>query len=230
MLRVEKARFPVIHGLHPWMKPVGRIIGTIGVLLFVLSVRVVSASHAELREGDQLRAQNEIDFAIAHYRRAARQYAPGNPYSVAALNRLSEIARAAEQEGDRERALAAWRSVRGAILASRSFYIPEPERLSEANGHIARLMSELPPPELDAGKTPEERRAAESARLDTIHDPALGFRILALLGLATWIIAAWGFVTRAIDEDDRIIGAAARAWGSAWIIGFGAFILGLALA
>jgi hypothetical protein len=215
---------------HKWMKPLGRIIGTLGVLLLVLSVRVVSASHAELREGDQLRARHEIDFAIAHYRRAARQYAPLNPYSVDALDRLSEIARTAEQEGDRERALAAWRSVRGAILASRSFYIPEPERLSEANEHIATLMSELPPPAIDAARSPEERRAAEHARLDVIQDPALGFRLLALVGLATWIVAAWGFVTRAIDEDDRIIGASARIWGTAWITGFGAFILGLALA
>lgn len=213
-----------------WIKPFGRIVGAISVLVLVLGVGVVSTSHAELREGDLLRARNEVDFAIAHYRRAARQYVPLNPYCVEALERLADIARSAEQDGDRERALAAWRSVRGAILASRSFYIPHSPRLSEANAHIATLMSELPPPAIDAARSPEERRAAESDRLGELRDAALAFRLLALLGLATWIFAAWGFVTRAIDEDDRIIGASARLWGTAWIVGFGAFVLGLALA
>ncbi len=201
-----------------------------GVLLLLLAVRVVGAASGELREADRLHRRGEVDASIAHYRRAARWYAPGNPYSTEALDRLAEIGAAAEREADRERALAAWRSIRGAILGARSFYVPHPERLARADEHIATLMAEVPPAPIDTARSPQERRDAHLALLREVPRPAVGWSILALLGLATWIVAAFAFVTRAIDEDDRLVGASARLWGTVWIVGFGLFVVGLALA
>lgn len=213
-----------------WMRRVGRGVAIAGVLILVLAVRVVSASSAELREGDRLRERGDVDSSIAHYRRSARWYAPGNPYSSEALDRLAAIGAEAEAQRDPDRALAAWRSARGAILASRSFYVPHRERLAQADEHIATLMAEQPAPPIDAGRTPEELRAVHLALLREVPRPALGWALLALLGLTTWILAAFAFVTRAIDEDDRLVGGAARVWGTVWIVGFGLFVLGLALA
>lgn len=213
-----------------WLKRIGRGIGVAGVLTLLLAVRVVSASSVELREADRLRGRGDVDASIAHYRRAARWYAPGNVYVTDALDRLAEIGASAEGEGDPERALAAWRSVRGAILGARSFYVPHGERLAQADQRIATLMSELPPPAIDAERSPEQRRAAHLTLLREVPRPAVGWSIAALLGLAAWIVAAFAFVTRAIDEDDRIVGHSARLWGTVWIVGFGLFVLGLALA
>jgi hypothetical protein len=207
-----------------------RAVGTFGVVLLLLAIRVVTASSAELQEAERLRERGDVDASIAHYRRAARWYAPGNPYAAEALDRLAVIAREAEQGGDRERALAAWRSVRGAILGARSFYVPHAERLAEADERIASLMAALPPPPIDAARSPEERRAAHLALLRETPRPSVVWGLLALVGLATWVAAAFAFLTRAIDEDDRLVARPARLWGTVWIVGFGLFVLGLALA
>ncbi len=106
---------------RPWLGRIARVSAIGLVLSLVLSVRVVAASRAELQEADTLRARGEVEASVAHYRRAARWYAPGNPYCRDALGRLEEIAREAERAGDRALALAAHRSIRGALLGWGSF-------------------------------------------------------------------------------------------------------------
>lgn len=212
------------------LRAAARISGVVGVLLLVLAARVVTASAGELREADALRQSGQVESAVAHYRRAARWYAPGNPYSTEALDRLAEIAGDAEEASDPDLALAAWRSIRGAILGARSFYVPHADRLEIADQHIATIMAGLPPPPIDAARSPEERRAQHLALLRGVRRPSVPWAITALLGLATWIVAALGLLTRAIDEDDRLVPRAARLWGTIWIVGFGLFVLGLALA
>lgn len=218
------------HERGAWLRRIARGLAITGVLLLVIAVRVVTASRSELAEADRLRERGEVEGSISHYRRAARWYAPGNPYSTSALDALAAIALHAEEAGDRELALAAWRSVRGAILAARSFYVPHAERLARADEHIATLMAALPPPPMDAEQTEEERRATHLALLRGAPRPSVLWGVVALVGLGTWIAAALAFLTRAVDEDDRVIGAQARVWGTVWILGFGSFLLGLALA
>jgi hypothetical protein len=128
-----------------------RAFGVAAFLLTVISVRVVTSARSELREGERQLARGDRDAAVVHLRRAARWYAPFSPYHVHALDQLTQLAREAEQRGDTEGALAAYRSVRGAIMATRSFYIPERARLDRANQRIAALMAELPAPGIDAG-------------------------------------------------------------------------------
>lgn len=213
-----------------WLRLGARALGVAGVLLVVLAVRVVTASAGELREAEALRAQGAVESSIAHYRRAARWYAPGNPYCATALDRLAEIGLAAEEAGDPDLALAAWRSIRGAILGARSTYVPHGDRLVIADEHIATIMGSLPPPPIDAARSPEERRAHHLALLRDVQRPSVPWAIAALLGLASWIVAALGFLTRALDEDDHLVPREARIWGTVWIVGFGLFVLGLALA
>lgn len=216
--------------LRPYLRRAGHVAGMIGVLLLVLTVRVVTASSTEFAEGTRLRERGDVDAAIAHLRRAARWYAPGNPYNARALDELTAIGVQAAAEGDPARALAAHRSVRAAILTSRSFYVPHAERLARADEAIATLMSEQPRPAIDATRSPAELREAHLTLLREVPRPRLVFALLALLGLAAWTTAAFAFVTRALDADDRLLPSPARLWGSVWIVGFGAFVLGLALA
>jgi hypothetical protein len=213
-----------------WLRIGLRVSCVLGAIFFLLAVRVVTASSAELAEAERLRERGDLGAAIAHYRRAARWYAPGNPYSVEALDRLAEIARRAEEIGDSDLALAAWRSVRGAVLGARSFYIPHSERLSEADEHIASILGALPPPPIDAARSPEERRALHLTLLRDVRRPSVGWGLLALIGLATWLGAGFAFLIRAVDEDDRIIARPAQLWGTIWIVGFGLFAIGLTMA
>ncbi|HMI92693.1 MAG TPA: hypothetical protein VK509_15060, partial [Polyangiales bacterium] len=135
-----------------------RVLVVLGLVLGSFALRVVTSSASELRAGDGYRARGELEAALIHYRRSARWYAPGSPYHVEALGRLGQIGADAEQKGDVDLALAAYRAIRAAIMSTRSFYVPEAERLRAADERIAVLMAGLPPPAMDAGKSREQLR------------------------------------------------------------------------
>lgn len=215
---------------RPWVRTSARVLGSIGVILFVLSVKVLTSARAELAEGHRWQESGSVESAVTHYRRAARWYLPVNPYADEALDALDTIGVAAEAAGDPALALSAHRSIRAAIQASRSFYVPNRERLARADEHIASLMARVEVPPVDAMRTEAERHDLHLALLREDRDPSVLWAFLALLGLGTWIGAALLFASRAIDENDRIAPLEARRWGTMFVVGFCLFVLGLALA
>jgi tetratricopeptide (TPR) repeat protein len=207
-----------------------RFLGVAALLCSVLVVRVISSAKDELGKAEALASQGDVEGAIVHFRRAARWYAPASPYHVTALDRLAKIGAKAEAEGQLERALRAYRSVRGSILATRSFYVPERARLHAANERIAALMAEQPPPGMDAGKSKAQIAREHLALLTPIPGPSVLWTVVLLLGFFGWVSAAFAFSVRAIDEHDRWVPAEARKWGAVMALGFGLFVLGMALA
>jgi hypothetical protein len=202
----------------------------VAVLFGAVAVRVVTGSKAELELAERHEKDGDVDAAVVHYRRAARWYAPLSPFHVHALAALGRIGAEAEQKGDVELALSAYRAVRSAILSTRSFYVPEHERLDAANKRIAALMAGLPPPQMDAGKSREQLEREHLALLELDPDPKLGWTLLLLLGFAAWVAGAFVFTLRAIDSEDRFIRGEAMRWGAMIVVGFALFVLGLAMA
>ena len=119
------------------------VIGVLVVFAFLAlaAVRVVVSSRKEHIRGGRALDQGDMKKAIIHFRRSARWYAPGNPYVLRSYKKLWYLGREAERRGDRETALSAFRSIRGAILGCRSFYTPHSEWLPRVNRHIAQLMA-----------------------------------------------------------------------------------------
>jgi hypothetical protein len=214
----------------PRVRSACQLLALAALVLFVIVIRVVSSARQELGEADRLLARGDLDGAIVHYRRAARWYAPGSPYHVRALEQLAQLAADAERNGEPERALSAYRSLRAAIMATRSLYVPEQARLGAANLRIAALMAELPPPGMDAGKSRAQLRAEHLRLLQAIPGPNLFWTCVLLSGFFGWVSAAFAFSVRAIDEHDRWVVAEARKWGICIALGFGLFLLGMSLA
>ncbi len=215
----------------PAARLVGRASVVVAALLVLLAVRVLAASHDEHARAEQLRASGDLDGAIVHYRRAARLYVPGSPHVAASLRALAAIARESESAGETARALAAWRAVHAAVLASRSLYVPHDAALTEADAHLAALAADDPPP-VDAavGRAAREQaylRALERARA---ADPARLPVLLLLAGFAAWIGGALGLLRRGVDDEARLRVPEARRFGAIMAIGFAAFVAGLALA
>jgi len=215
---------------RPLARRAARGAGIAGVFLALVAVRVVLASSAELSEGDRFRAAGEPDAAVVHYRRAARWYVPGSPTVVAALDHIAAIARRAEREGDPERALGAYRAIRGAILSTRSFYTPHRDRLEAANRRIAALVAAQEPAPIDAAKSEEERRREHLALLSAPVGPSVPFTLLLLIGFFTWVVGAFRLASRGFDEEDRLVRAEALRWGGLAGGGFLLFVLGMAFA
>lgn len=196
-----------------------------GVLLAVLAVRAVTASRAELARGDYARERGDLDAAILSYRRAGRWYAPGNPYVTEALDRLALIATEAQDAGDPERSLLAWRALRGAIQSTRSFYTPHRDRLERAESAIVEGTAALAEP---AARRAARRRAREV--LDRPERPLMIWTLVLLVGWLAWTGGAFAFVMLALDEEDRLRPKPARLWGTVIVVGLGLFIIGMALA
>lgn len=201
----------------------------LGFVLAVVSVRVVTSARSELQQGERALAGGDRDLAIVHLRRAARWYAPFSPYHVRALEQLARIGGEAERKGESELALQAHRSLRGAIMATRSFYVPERARLEAANQRIAALMAALPPPGVDAGKSREQLEREHLALLTAIPGPDTFWTFVLLAGFACWVGSAFTFSVRAIDDEDRWVWPEVRRWGGMIALGFGLFLLGMAL-
>lgn len=206
------------------MRTGARLLAVAGAVLLVLALRIVTGARAELMRGDRFRSAGDVDAAMIAYRRAAGWYLPGNPYATDALDRLIELAEACE---DPDCALAAWRSVHGAILSTRSLYIPHRTRLRRADRRIA----ELTHASLEGTIEQDPPTVSElEAELTTIEEPHLGYSLVALAGWIFWTLGAFLFAHRAIDEEDRILAQPARLWGTVILTGMGMFVLGLSLA
>jgi hypothetical protein len=189
-------------------------------VLAIFALRVVVSARSEWRAAAA--ASGELE--LMHLSRAARFYAPGNPYSRRALERLAAIGRS-----DEARALAAWTQVRSAILATRSFYTPQRALLDEANRELAMRLAQM---EVASGRQTnlETARTWHAERLRQDYSPSLGWTLLALFGLATWVGSAVAFCLRTLDEQQRLRRRAAISWGLGIVAGLILFFLGLARA
>jgi hypothetical protein len=199
------------------MKGAVRVVALFAILLAIVAVRVVWSSRGEWRQAIAAGGDDEI----LHLGRAARLYAPGNPYSRRAVDKLAAIGRE-----DPARALAAWRELRSAILATRSFYTPHRALLDEANAHIADLMADA---ELAAGTqhARDKARAWHAARLLQDESPSVAWTLVALFGLAAWIGSAVGLLLRGVGDDDRLRPRLALGWALGVAGGLALFFLGL---
>jgi hypothetical protein len=226
---------------RPWERRWVQALFAALLLLSVVLGRVVVESRRELAVAEALHRQGRVDEAVEHWRRAARWYAPGNPAVTASLHALAAVGTTAEATGKVSRALAAWRAVRSAILATRSLYVPHPQELAEANEHIARLMAQeqQKEPLADGGAKAagaggprpfEELRAWHLALLQRSDAPEALCAVFALLGCATWVGGALLFIFRGVGPDDALQRRPAVMSLVLVVLGFTAFLVGLRLA
>lgn len=209
---------------------VARVLGALGLVFGVLCGRALYSTNVELDRANALREGGNNELALDHYRRAATWTFPGNVRARQALQALLEIGAEAEARGESPLALAAFRSVHAAVMSTRSFYEPNADLREVADAHIARLMSTGVTPPMDAHLSVEEREQTYLAMLRANRDVSLLWAWVALLGFAAWVTAAWLFASRAIDTKHAIIAPEARRWMTLFVVGFGLFVLGLALA
>lgn len=201
-------------------KAFARVAAVAAIALAVVTVRVLVSSRAEWKEAEARLSVGDAAGAVDHFGRAARLYAPGNPWSRRSLDRLEEIARG----GDRETTLLAWREVRSSVLATRAIYTPNAGRLAEANERIAALIAQSESPSLG---NEAARREWHAERLSRSEEPSAAWSLLALAGLVAWIGCALGFLLRAVDENDRLRRRIALGWAVGFAAGLALFVVAL---
>ncbi len=128
-------------------------------------------------------------------------------------------------EAGRQEALAAFREVRRALISTRSWWVPHPEILADANEHIATLMAEQ---EEVFGTDTSGTGDAYNHHLRLLSklpgpDPPRGNP--AALAFIAWLACSVGFVWRGLDAEGGLASKPAVRWGAAWLVTLGAWTL-----
>ena len=110
--------------------------------LGTLGLRVVLEGQDALAAGDAAVARDDAQAAIRAYESAARWYLPYAPHVAIAYDRLHALT-TSQQTGV---ALAAWRSIRSAALATRGLWTPHEEDLAAANTRSPNSRLAIPMP------------------------------------------------------------------------------------
>lgn len=177
-----------------------------------LAARVIVSGRAALAAGDAAAASEDIDLAIEHWESAARWYLPLAGHVDEAYARLVALT-----GSDRRRALAAWRAVRSAALATRGLWTPHAEDLATANAAIAEIASRDPEGAIAGGPDAAARKTFHAERLARDLTPSRGAIALFALGIAAFL-AGVGLLLRA--SGPSLVGAAVTALGVVgWLIG-----------
>lgn len=211
-----------------------RVLLGLGLAVFILGsifVKVYVSSMQEYRRAEEAYQAGDLDTALERYEHAVQWYTPHSPWVRQSVESLWRMGSDAEETGNVDRALAAYRALRGSLYAVRSFYTPYREWISRCDEKIATL-SAGKIAQTQAGKErPFEDIRAESLRLlKKDHAPSVGWAILAEVGFFGWVGSAIGLIFRAYRDAGRLKGRAALRWGLAIIVFYALWTLGLSRA
>ena len=184
----------------------GRWLWVLVVPLLLIGIpygRALIESRAALAEGDAAR-NSDVAAAIVSYRHSVEWYAPLNPYSRAAVERLVNIGEdAAQSEDGYVVALQAYESLRAGILVTRWLVTPYSDRVEEAEEHIARLRA------LEATAGDRSVQEAETSRqLQLLRDsrdraPNPAWSLITTGAFLAWIVLTWISIRGTRAENSR---------------------------
>ncbi len=196
----------------------------------VAALLITRANHAALRElrlGAEAERAQDVDGAIVCYRRAASWWFPWSSAADRGVQHLQRLALDARQAQDAPAELLATRAW-FAALASRRWLIRD-SALAGVAARLAELSVQTAPVMFGQGRSPAQRRATLQAQLSAQDAPTPLGMLLSVIGLSCWVAAAFLLSRRGFDADLQPT-AAARTLGTWIVLGFGVFVLGLALA
>lgn len=197
-----------------------------------LSIRVAWEGRAELEQAQRAKAAGDIDLQIEHLGRAARWRIPLFGHDEEALQNLVDIGTESEVQGEdgSQRALAAYREARRAILATRTWGVPDPETFDHVNERIARLMADQEERFGTDVSLSGDPYAYHLGLLQEVPGPDPWRANLAALAFAAWLFATGGFVMRSLDSRGRLIPKPAVRWGLCSVLLLLAWVLALRFA
>jgi hypothetical protein len=204
------------------MRRVLPIVAIVLAGLGALALRVVLEGQRALEHGDAAAAHGDVREAIASWESCARWYLPGAPHVDAAYDRLIGLAAA-----DPPHALAAWRAVRSAAIATTSLWPPHPADLAAANAAIASLSADDPSGAKALGPERAARLAWHQTLLGRPARPAPALAALAIAGIAGWLVGIGLLVGRGVDDAGRLVRRPAAIAAALIVAGVVAWALGL---
>jgi hypothetical protein len=169
---------------------VGLVLVTL--LLIMVWARVFYGSMRAYQEGELYLNSDRYIKAITFFDRSMHWYAPLNPYVQRSAQRLWEIGKHAQKNGDIRLALIAARTIRRGFIAARSSYTPGGDWIEKCDLRIYELLK------LDQDRKGDLK--GEKIDIDTVlkdpqvRGPDILWTIVLFAGLLGWIGSAIGFI------------------------------------
>jgi hypothetical protein len=91
-------------------------------------------------KAEEARGRGDYIAAVEGYDSAIHMYTPGSSLIEKSAERIWKLGEDSESAGDKERALIAYRSLRGSFYAVRGFFTPGREWISRCDEKIAHLV------------------------------------------------------------------------------------------
>ncbi len=218
---------------HHTAKKIGIGIGLLCVLMLLLMVylKVFLSSKKEFQKAETAFSEGNYRLAIRHYERTMLWYLPLGGYVEPAATQLWRVAEILEEKEDKM-ALEAYRSLRSAFYATRSFYTPGQEWIDRSNIKIARLMAEQTHySEVDRRKSIDQKTEEALTILTRPMKPDPFWSMVLVIGFLGWVSGVLMFIWRAFrGEGTQIIARQGVKWGSVIILFYALWIIGMAKA
>jgi len=195
----------------------------------MIYTKVYVSSMKEFKIAEQAFSQKDYPKAIQHYERAILWYVPVGGYVEPAAARLWEIAETIEQE-DEVLALEAYRALRSAFYATRSFYTPGQAWIDRANPKIARLMAgQTNYSEADRKKSLAQKTEEALVILERPMNPDPFWSVMVVVGFLGWAAGALLFIWRAFREGStQVMLKQGILWGTVIVVFYALWIIGMA--
>ena len=141
--------------------------------------------------------------AVAFFDRSIRWYTPLNPYVRLSAQRLWEIGRQAEQQGNVHLALIAIRTLRRAFYGANHLWGPGQEWIDRCSAKIDELMDSKQP-ETETPKDAYAIDAFNGLSKQPARPPNTLWSIAVVVGFLGWIGSVIGLVLCACKGDRRL--------------------------
>jgi hypothetical protein len=114
---------------------------------FVIGLIMIAASTqyrqwSQYGRGEKALAVRDYISAVAGYESAIHMYTPGSPLVGRSAEKLWQIGETLEREGDRDKALIAYRALRSSFYAAHWLITPGREWIARCDAKIAQLMKQ----------------------------------------------------------------------------------------
>jgi len=198
-------------------------------LFLMIYAKVYISSMKEFKIAEQAFSEKDYPTAIRHYERAILWYIPVGGYVEQSARRLWDIAVLLETE-DEKLALEAYRMLRSAFYATRSFYTPGQPWIDRANPKIARLMAEETHySEADRKKSIAQKTEEALEILERPMSPDPFWSMMVVLGFLGWASGVLIFIWCGFRAGStQVILKKGIVWGSVIVVFYALWIIGMA--
>jgi len=199
----------------------------VAVGLVMVWARAFYGSMQAYRHGEiHLKAHRHVK-AITFFDRSLHWFAPFNPYPLRSAQRLWEIGRQAEENGDIHLALIAFRTIRRGFWAATSFYTPAKAWIQRCDVRISEL-TRLDQANRASSDNPGGSVNGMSAGKKA-EDVSTFWSIILEIGFLGWIAAAIGFIIFAFKDhrEPRLSILKAIAWAGMTLTFFVLWVVGM---